>query len=163
MRRERVSFIELLDTNRAYWPEASTGTSLIAPAIYRLHEHLSNLATQLFEEYQLQSAEFEALCALRASPAPHQLTPTELYRKLLVSSGGMTKILVRLENKALIERPTNPDDARSRLVALTADGQRMIEEVTLRLLQLEAKLVARVDQPEQLEQQLIHWLKQLEG
>ncbi len=162
MRRERVSFTELFDTSQKYWPETTTGVSLIAPAIYRLHEHLSRLAEELFQQYQLQGSEFEVLSALRNSPAPYRITPTELYRKLLVSSGGMTKILARLEDKRLIERPANPEDARSRLVGLTIQGKAVIERVTEQLLQREAELVARVAQPEQLEQQLMQWLEQIE-
>jgi len=162
MSRSRVSFTQLFDQNREYWPETTAGVSLIAPAIYRLHEHLSQLANTLFTAYGLQSAEFEALCALRTSPPPHQMTPTELYRKLLVSSGGMTKILVRLEDKGLIERPINPEDARSKRVALTASGKALIEEVTDKLLQQEAKLLARIEQPDALQQSLMQWLQQIE-
>jgi len=162
MSRSRVSFTHLLDQNQTYWPETATGLSLIAPAIYRLHEHLSRLAEQLFTARGLQSAEFEALCALRTSPPPHRMTPTELYRLLLVSSGGMTKILVRLEDKGLIARPDNPRDARSREVALTPRGKSLIEEVTEELLQQEARLVALIDQPEALQQSLISWLQKVE-
>jgi len=162
MSRSRVSFAQLLDQNQAHWPETATGFSLIAPAIYRLHEHLSQLAEQLFSAYGLQSAEFEALCALRTSPPPHRMTPTELYRLLLVSSGGMTKILVRLEDKGLIERPPNPEDARSRQVALTPEGKALIEQVMDVLLQQEEKLIALIDQPEALQQGLVNWLQKIE-
>lgn len=162
MNRSRVSFTHLFDQSQAFWPEAATGCSLIAPAIYRLHEHLSQRADTLFAAYGLQSAEFEALFALRTSPAPHRMTPTELYRKLLVSSGGMSKILARLEDKRLIDRPANPEDARSRQVALTARGKTLIEEVTEKLLQQEAQLVALIDQPEALQQSLVGWLQKIE-
>ncbi|GAA0792853.1 MarR family winged helix-turn-helix transcriptional regulator [Marinobacterium sediminicola] len=163
MSRERVSFTELTDVSQKYWPEASVGVSLIAPAIYRLHEYLNRLARELFKQYNLQSAEFETLCALRNSPEPYRITPTELYRKLLVSSGGMTKILLRLEDKELIERPANLADARSRLVALTPKGKSLIEKVTAQLIEQEAELVARIDQPGQLEQHLLRWLAQIES
>lgn len=162
MPRERISFTELFDSSKQHWPESTEGVSSIAPAIYRLHEHLSTLADGLFKQYSLQGAEFETLCALRNSPEPYRITPTELYRKLLVSSGGMTKILVRLEDKGLIERPANPEDARSRLVALTAKGKALIEEVTKHLLQQEAVLIEKAVQSDQLEQLLMQWLENLE-
>lgn len=163
MPRERISFTELFDTSKKHWPESIEGVSSIAPAIYRLHEHLNTLAEALFKLYNLQSAEFETLCALRNSPEPYRITPTELYRKLLVSSGGMTKILVRLEDKGLIERPANPEDARSRLVGLTDAGKMLIEEVTEKLLEQEAALVAKASQSKQLEQLLMAWLENLEA
>lgn len=74
----------------------------------------------------------------------------------------MTKILVRLEDKGLIERPANPEDARSRLVALTAKGKALIEEVTEHLLQQEAVLIEKAVQSDQLEQLLMQWLENLE-
>ncbi|MBA4500968.1 MarR family winged helix-turn-helix transcriptional regulator [Marinobacterium marinum] len=162
MSRERISFTELYDASRQNWPEASRDISMIAPLIYRLHEHLSKLAEQQFKQYELQSAEFETLCALRNSAPPFRVTPTELYRKLLVSSGGMTKILVRLEDKGLVERPENPDDARSRLVGLTSEGKSLIEVATAQLLKREAELVEQAPHSQQLEQLLIEWLRQLE-
>lgn len=162
MSRERISFTELFDSSKQHWPESTEGVSSIAPAIYRLHEHLSTLAEALFKQYNLQSAEFETLCALRNSPEPFRITPTELYQKLLVSSGGMTKILVRLEDKSLIERPANPEDARSRLVALTAEGKALIETVTEQLLRQEAELLTKAVQSDQLEQLLMQWLENLE-
>lgn len=162
MSRSRASFTQLLDQSRKYWPETTTGSSLIAPAIYRLHEHLHRLATSLFTSFGLQNSEFEVLCALRNSPPPHQMTPTELYRKLLVSSGGMTKIMVRLEDKGWVARPPNPEDARSRGVALTKEGKILIEDVTRSLLQQEAKLLASLREPQLLEQSLLQWLEGIE-
>lgn len=46
----------------------------------------------------------------------------ELQRKILVSSGGITYVVDRLEGKGLVERQPCPDDRRARYVALTASG-----------------------------------------
>ena len=62
-------------------------------------------------------------------PTPRQLTPTALYRSLLLSSGGLTKILHRLEAKGWIDRPANPADGRSLLVRLTRKGKAQVEQV----------------------------------
>lgn len=162
MHRERISFSELSDASREHWPEATAEGGLLVPTIYRLHEHLSRLADNLFKTYDLQSAEFETLCALRNSPSPHCLTPTDIYRALLVSSGGMTKILSRLEKKGLVGRPANLKDARSRLVGLTVHGKVLVEAIMGQLLQQEAELLSKADQPEQLELLLREWLKNIE-
>lgn len=162
MHRERISFRELSDSSREHWPEATSAGGLLVPTVYRLHEHLSRLADNLFKTYDLQSAEFETLCALRNSPSPHCLTPTEIYRALLVSSGGMTKILSRLEKKGLIGRPANRKDARSRMVGLTVHGKVLVEAIMEQLLRHEAELLSKVSQPRQLEQLLTEWLQQIE-
>ena len=68
------------------------------------------------------------LAALRAQPKPWQLTPTELYRALLLSSGGLTKILYRLKEAGWIDRPANPEDGRSKLVRLSRAGTRQLDK-----------------------------------
>ena len=45
---------------------------------------------------------------LRSVPSPYELTPTELYDAVLLSSGGMTKVLRRLETRGLVSRGENP-------------------------------------------------------
>jgi DNA-binding MarR family transcriptional regulator len=53
-----------------------------------------------------------------------RMRPTELYRWLMVSSGGITHRLNRLQKAGLIERVPEPQDKRSLLVGLTEKGTR---------------------------------------
>jgi DNA-binding MarR family transcriptional regulator len=73
----------------------------------------------LFAEHGLQPGEFDVLATLRRSGAPHALTPTALYEAAMLSSGGMTNRIDRLEAAGLIERRKHPTDRRGVLVALT--------------------------------------------
>lgn len=81
----------------------------------------------LMAEFGLQGGEFDVLAALRRSGAPYELTPTQLYEVAMMSSGGMTARLDRLERSGLIERRPNPADRRGTLVALTGEGRALIE------------------------------------
>jgi DNA-binding MarR family transcriptional regulator len=47
---------------------------------------------------------------------------------LLFSSGGLTKLLERLESRGLVAREPNPDDGRGVYVSLTAAGKKLQEE-----------------------------------
>jgi DNA-binding MarR family transcriptional regulator len=58
----------------------------------------------LFAEAGLQPGEFDVLATLRRSGAPYMLSPTRLYEAAMISSGGMTNRLDRLEQAGLIER-----------------------------------------------------------
>lgn len=80
----------------------------------------------LFARFGLQSGEFDVLATLRRSGAPYTLTPTDLYDTAMISSGGMTNRLDRLEKADLIERRPNPDDRRGTLVSLTPKGLALI-------------------------------------
>jgi MarR family 2-MHQ and catechol resistance regulon transcriptional repressor len=53
----------------------------------------------------------------------------EVQRKILVSSGGVTYLVDRLEEQGLVERRECETDRRARYAALTAKGQRMMESI----------------------------------
>jgi len=51
-------------------------------------------------------------------------TPVDLARAFQVTKGAMTNTLQKLEARGLVTIRTNPDDGRSKLVAITAKGAR---------------------------------------
>ena len=53
----------------------------------------------------------------------------EVQRRILVSSGGVTYLVDRLEGKGLVERQDCPEDRRARYAALTPEGEAMIAEI----------------------------------
>jgi DNA-binding MarR family transcriptional regulator len=81
----------------------------------------------LFAEHGLQTGEFDVLATLRRSGEPYALTPTALYEVLMISSGGMTSRIDRLEKAGLIERRKHPTDRRGTLVAMTLAGKHLID------------------------------------
>ncbi len=52
----------------------------------------------------------------------------QVQRALLVSSGGTTFLVDRLEGKGLVERRDCPSDRRARYAALTPRGERLVRE-----------------------------------
>jgi DNA-binding MarR family transcriptional regulator len=101
-----------------------------------------------FARFALDTGEFDVLATLRRSGAPFTLRPTELYRSLMISSGGLTARLDRLEKAGLIRRRAADDDARSLLVELTAEGRKKIEAAFRADMQIENRLVAGLTAPE---------------
>lgn len=53
----------------------------------------------------------------------------EVQRRILVSSGGVTYLVDRLEKKGLVERQVCTHDRRARYAALTASGEALIERI----------------------------------
>lgn len=53
----------------------------------------------------------------------------EMQRRILVSSGGITFLVDRLAARGLVERRACPEDRRARYVALTPDGEALIERI----------------------------------
>lgn len=78
--------------------------------------------TPFLATHDLQPGEFDVLATLRRSGDPYRLTPTALYESLMVSSGGMTSRIDKLEKRGLVERLPHPTDRRGTLVGLTPQG-----------------------------------------
>jgi DNA-binding MarR family transcriptional regulator len=120
------TFLSLMEKN---WPDAYQTMAPSMPRIDKIQSINAVRRSKIMAEYGLQGSDFGLLTALRRSPAPYLLTPTQLMAHMLISSGGLTKTLHRLETKAMIARKESPDDGRIKLVQLTAKGKRVIEEV----------------------------------
>jgi DNA-binding MarR family transcriptional regulator len=79
-------------------------------------------------KYDLLHSDIDVLAALYFTNLEHSLTPTELYDATIFSSGGMTKVLKKLEEKNLIKRDISKIDKRKTLVTLTEKGAILIED-----------------------------------
>jgi len=102
-----------------------------------------------FAEAGLQPGEFDVLATLRRSGEPCMLSPTKLYEAAMISSGGMTNRIDRLESAGLVERRPDPNDRRGKLIALTAAGRRVIDETVGRHVALEERLLSVLTPAEQ--------------
>lgn len=75
----------------------------------------------------LSMAEFDVLATLRNAPPPHAMTPKDIQDHVVITSGGLTKVMMQLESRALVERLQLQDDLRVKPVRLTAGGKALIE------------------------------------
>lgn len=104
-----------------------------------------------FAEHGLGRGDFDVIATLRRSGRPYRLTPTELYESLMMSSGGMTARLDRLEKAGLIERRPNPDDRRGTLVGLTRKGLTLIDKIVALHVENERRALSGLTKAEQKE------------
>jgi len=113
-----------------------------------------------FDAHRLHFGEFDVLATLRRAGAPYALSPTALYEAAMISSGGMTNRLDRLERAGLIDRRPNPDDRRGTLVALTDSGFTLIDGLMEAHVENEKRALAPLsrDEQEQLDALLGKWL-----
>ncbi|MDV3455672.1 MarR family transcriptional regulator [Sphingomonas sp. HF-S4] len=92
---------------------------------------------------------YDVLATLRAEPPPHRLRPTELYRALGISSGGLTARLNKLEAARMIRRPAASDDKRSVFVELSPKGRGLVEAAFRAEMGLQAELMTGLAEKEQ--------------
>ena len=77
------------------------------------------------------------------------MTPTALYRELVLSSGAMTNRLDGLERAGLVERQPDPNDRRGTLIELTKKGKAVLDRALAVHLQGEAQMLAPLSSDEQ--------------
>ena len=138
-----------IDKLRKQWstirPDVDTAPMGVVGRINRLALLFSDPITKLMAKLGLERGEFDVLAALRRAGEPHELSPTQLYRSLLLSSGGLTNRLKRLAAKGMIERRPDPTDGRSDLARLTRAGRDAVDTAFDADMALEADLIARLD------------------
>lgn len=80
----------------------------------------------LKEKFDLLNSEVDVLASLYTHNKV--LSPTQLYDLTIFSSGGMTKILKRLQDRGFIYRREDLNDKRCMLVCLSEDGEAIIKK-----------------------------------
>ena len=125
--------------------------------LHRLAARLNEELRPVFAEAGLGDGDFDVLAALRRSGPEHALTPGELGATTMVTSGAITKRIDRLERADLVTRTVSDTDARSRRVALTAKGLRLVDDLLDRHVANEHRLVSGFSAEER--QQLADLLK----
>jgi DNA-binding MarR family transcriptional regulator len=123
-----------LNAQQTYWPEAYEGQLLLL-RIALFHAQLAqhSRASEVIIANGLSVVEFDVLATLRRSPQPYALTPSDIQHSMLITSGGLTKILIELENRGLISRTTDESDRRIKPVALTEKGMPLLHKTMYEL------------------------------
>lgn len=109
--------------------------------VSRIARRLNTARQEAFAPFNLQTWEFDVLSALRRTEPPHELSPSELIRETLVTSGTMTNRITRLADRKLVTRHASHDDGRAVRVRLTALGESVVDEAFLILLERERELL----------------------
>jgi DNA-binding MarR family transcriptional regulator len=111
------------------YPNLDVSTFPPLVRLARLGILIETLQCEVVEPFELTPSDYSVLAALRRAGAPYALSPSYLYSRLERSSGGMTKILKRLEDRGLVSRAPDPEDGRGSLMTLTEEGLELQERV----------------------------------
>jgi DNA-binding MarR family transcriptional regulator len=85
---------------------------------------LANVQEASLAPFGLRFGDYTVLRVLQAN-APVQLSPSRLADEVLCTTGGMTKMLDRLERGGLVVRRPDPADKRGLLIELTTKGDQL--------------------------------------
>lgn len=114
----------------------------VTARISRLALHIARHQEKVFGRFGLNRGDVGVLSALRIAGPPNQLSPTRLFKGLMLSSAGITSRLDRLEQRGLVRRTRHPNDRRGVLVELTSEGGAVLDQAVAASAEAESELVA---------------------
>ena len=152
---------QIVDQWRHERPDLDPSPIALFGRVHRVYLRYQNLIAKVFDRFDLNSASFDVLAALRRSGPPYRKTASDLAAGSLLSSAGVTFRLDRLEQAGLIERQRDSDDRRVVHSQLTDKGLRVIEEAIAAHLENEHRLLSGLSERERT--QLARLLAKLEA
>ncbi|MFF4619092.1 MarR family winged helix-turn-helix transcriptional regulator [Nonomuraea jabiensis] len=108
-------------------PDLDVSPMAVIGRLSRLIRLIDAELGRTFAAHGLDRASFDVLATLRRSDPPHRLTPAELMRASMVTSGAITQRLDRLESRGLVTRTPSEADGRVVYVTLTDEGYALID------------------------------------
>lgn len=108
-------------------------------------------ARKTWAAHGLSPAEFDVLATLRNAPPPYELTPSQLHDSLLITSGGLSKVMGQLEAKDCVIRSRQQFDQRIKPIKLTATGRRLVEKAMTELALVSTTWVRRALEPDEID------------
>ncbi|TMG27053.1 MAG: MarR family transcriptional regulator, partial [Chloroflexi bacterium] len=100
----------------------------VTARISRLSLHIARIQEESFGRFGLNRGEVGVLAALMLAGPKQRLSPTQLFKGLMLSSAGITSRLDRLESRGYLKRTRHATDRRSVLVEITESGRKVLDQ-----------------------------------
>jgi MarR family transcriptional regulator, 2-MHQ and catechol-resistance regulon repressor len=113
--------------------------------------HFSDHPRSAYQTYDLNLGQVDVLVALGSAPEA-TLTCSEIAEKTLITKGGITGVLDKLEARGLVRRTPSRDDRRSILVRLTPKGVEFFRKFYPEMVRGKRALFERAFRPEQMKE-----------
>ncbi|MFC0624126.1 MarR family winged helix-turn-helix transcriptional regulator [Kribbella deserti] len=129
-------------------PDIDASPMAVIGRLSRLSLLVDGELRRTFALHDLDRPSFDVLATLRRSNSEHSLTPAELMRSSMVTSGAITQRLDRLEARGLVSRAPSPTDGRGVVVTLTEAGLALIDKALPDHVATEHRLLAALSTEE---------------
>ncbi|MFI8945250.1 MarR family winged helix-turn-helix transcriptional regulator [Streptomyces sp. NPDC053750] len=135
----------IIDQWAAVRPDLDTAAMEVFGRIYRLGRAMGDRMEKAYERFGISRGEFDVLATLRRSGEPYTLSPRQLSATLMLTTGGMTGRLDKLERAGLLRRSPDPHDRRGLRVTLTDRGLELIDEAVGAGLAVQTEALSALD------------------
>jgi DNA-binding MarR family transcriptional regulator len=146
-------------------PDLDTTAMAVFGRVFRIARLAGDESERVYARFGIGRPEFDVLATLRRTGEPFELSPGALGASMMLSSGGTTARLDRLERAGLVRRAADPRDRRGVLVRLTPQGRVVVDEAVTAGLSRQQELLVHLSgrQQQQLTALLREVLAPLEG
>ncbi|MER6731068.1 MarR family winged helix-turn-helix transcriptional regulator [Streptomyces puniciscabiei] len=135
----------IIDQWAAVRPDLDSRAMEVFGRIYRLSRTMGDRMEKAYQPYGISRGEFDVLATLRRSGEPYTLSPRQLSATLMLTTGGMTGRLDKLERAGLLRRSPDPHDRRGLQVTLTEKGLDVIDRAVGAGLAVQTEALSRLD------------------
>ncbi|NRA67212.1 MAG: MarR family transcriptional regulator [Pseudobacteriovorax sp.] len=118
-----------MDQWRQEEPSLDPSPMGITSRLFQIQAKSEKLFRQYLMSFEIGIHEFDVLATLKRSGPPFRLSPTQLYKSSMLTSGAMTNRIDRLEKQRLVLRKKDPQDRRAQFVELSAKGHELISGI----------------------------------
>lgn len=125
-------------------PDIDPRLKTVAARMLYLSDLVQRYYSGIAESFDVSLTGLAVMTTL-ARQAPRELTLTEINRDVLVTSGGITFVVSRLQKQGLVARRTHPNDGRAALIRLTPRGLRLAARLIEAVAQADAEAFAHLD------------------
>lgn len=131
-------------------PDIDVSSIGIVTRIWRIARHLENQRREQLAGLGTDRGTMDVLAMLRRSGPPFRRSAGELTRSALITSGGVSQRLEKLERAGLITRHVDTSDRRRVDVELTASGIQLVDSTLTDLMDHDTKVLEEaLDEDEQ--------------
>lgn len=131
-------------------PDIDVSSIGIVTRIWRIARHLENQRREQLAGLGTDRGTMDVLAMLRRSGPPFRRSAGELTRLALITSGGVSQRLEKLERAGLITRHVDTSDRRRVDVELTASGIQLVDSTLTDLMDHDTKVLEEaLDEDEQ--------------
>jgi DNA-binding MarR family transcriptional regulator len=133
----------VLEQWAAVRPDLDASPMGVIGRLSRLARLVDTELQRTFGEHDLDRPSFDVLATLRRNDRP--LTPAELMRSSMITSGAVTQRLDRLVARGLVARTPSQKDGRVVHVSLTDEGRAAIDRALPDHVANEHRILAELD------------------
>lgn len=131
LKKQAVAEQDAVDRILRQWererPDLDVSPMGIIGRISRIERLLDPRLVSVFRTFGLQRWSFDVLASLRRSGPPYELTPTQLFSSLMLTSGAITYRIDEMLKKGFVMRTPDPEDRRGQRIRLTDLGQQTLD------------------------------------